>query len=102
MSPQEFTAAAIKISGRKAWMGKLAAELGVDRSTIYRITLREQVPGPVEVALKGLLQAKRANAAIEKEARRLGLVKRLPRGYDKPHVRSRKKKAASRKFLPYH
>ena len=84
MTPEEFAGAAIKIYGRKGWKTQLARDLGVDPTTIWRIVKREreQVPGPYEVALKGLLEHRRRQVALEREARKL-----LPRKF-------RKRKAA--------
>lgn len=76
MTPDAFIAHAIKIYGRKKWKPKLAADLGVDVSTIHRIVKRPQVPGPYEVALNGMMEHHRKTVALEKEARKL-----LPRKF---------------------
>ena len=94
MTPDELQTAAHKIYGRKKWKPKLAADLGVNTSTIFRIMHREQVPGPVEVAVKALLENRKRQVALEREARKL-----LPRGYRRKNVAPRKK--AVRKLIPY-
>lgn len=71
MTPDQFKAAGLRLYGRKKWMVALARDLGVDRTTVYRYTRREQIPGPVEVAMAGLLQNKKARDEIEKAARQL-------------------------------
>jgi hypothetical protein len=85
MNGEEFARIATKIYGRKKWKVKLAEDLGVDRITIYRMTKREQIPGPYEVALRGLLEHRKREIALEKEARKL-----LPRGYKIRNVAPRK------------
>jgi phosphotransacetylase len=71
MTPEQLQTAAIKIYGRKKWKPKLAADLGINTSTIFRIMHREQVPGPVEVATKALLENRRRQVVLEREARKL-------------------------------
>jgi hypothetical protein len=88
VTPSQLETAAHKIYGRKKWKPSLARDLGVDTSTIFRIMHREQVPGPVEVAVKGLLQNRLAQIKIDKEARRL-LSRKLKRKKIKPPKRQR-------------
>jgi hypothetical protein len=76
MTPEQFTQAAIKIYGRKKWKPKLAAALGVDVATIFRMVKREHIPGPYEVAMNGLLEHRRQEVVLEKAARKL-----LPRKF---------------------
>lgn len=76
MNGTQFTAAGIKVYGRKKWKAKLAADLGIDEVTVWRYTRKEQVPGPVEVALNGLMEHRRQQAVLEKAARKL-----LPRKF---------------------
>ena len=71
MNPDQFKSAAVKIFGRKKWQPQLAAHLGCNVSTIHRLMKREQIPGPYEVALQGMLEHKKRQIALEKEARRL-------------------------------
>lgn len=71
MTPAQLLTAAHKIYGRKKWKTYLARDLGVDVSTIHRIMKREQVAGPYEVALNGLLEHRKKEIALEKEARKL-------------------------------
>lgn len=78
MTPEDFTKIAHKIYGRKKWKAQLARDLGVDPVTVYRITKRPQVPGPYEVALNGLMEHRRKEIALEKEARKL-----MPRKFRK-------------------
>ena len=71
MNPDQFKSAATKIFGRKKWQVHLAEHLGCNVSTIHRLMKREQIPGPYEVALQGMLEHKKRQIALEKEARRL-------------------------------
>lgn len=87
MTPLDFAKSAVRIYGRKHWKALLARDLGVDVSTIHRIGKRDQVPGPYEVALNGMVENWRQRTALEKAARKL-----LPRGYKKRHVAPRKRK----------
>jgi len=92
MTPSQLESAAHKIYGRKKWKPSLARDLGVDTSTIFRIMHREQVPGPVEVAVKGLLQNRLAQIRLEKQARRL--LPRVRRVRIKPPKKRAKIRAA--------
>lgn len=76
MTPDQLQQTAIRIYGRKRWKAHLARDLGVDVSTIHRLTHRAQVPGPYEVALRGMLDHRKREIALEKEARKL-LPRRL-------------------------
>jgi DNA-binding transcriptional regulator LsrR (DeoR family) len=95
MNPDQFTQLGIRLYGRKAWKAELAIALGVNRTTIHRLTKREQIPGPVEVALKGLVEHKRRQDELDKAAVKLArklkvpykLKKRRPR---KPYTRQPK------------
>jgi hypothetical protein len=71
MNPDQFKSAATKIFGRKKWQVHLAEHLGCNVSTIHRLMKREQIPGPYEVALQGMLEHRKRQIALEKEARRL-------------------------------
>ena len=82
MTPTEMKSAGIRIYGRKGWKTRLALDLGVDESTIFRIMHREQVPPVYDVAIAGLLEHKRRQDVLDREARKL-----LPRKF-------RKRKAA--------
>ncbi len=96
MTPETFISNAIRIYGRKKWKPKLAADLGVDVSTIHRLVKRTQIPGPYEVALNGMLEHRRQEIILEKAARKL-----LPRGYKKRNVAPRKRpKAKASKPTP--
>ena len=90
MTPAQFQTAAIKIFGRKKWAPQVAAALGVDRVTIYRLMKRETVAGPYEVAINGMLQNKSARDKLEKEARKL-----LPRKFRKRPLKSKRKTDAT-------
>lgn len=88
MTPLQLQSAGHRLYGRKHWKKKLADAVGVDVSTIHRIAKREQVPGLVEVAVKGLLEHKQRQDVLDKAARAL-----LPKGYKKRHRAPRKKPA---------
>jgi len=85
MDVDQLTAAGRKLFGHKHWKLKLAQALGVNPATIYRMVKRLKaaagtreglVPGPYEVAIKGMLQHKRAQDVLDKAARKL-----LPRKF---------------------
>ena len=84
MTPIEFKTKAMRIYGKRGWVEKLARVIGVNRTTIFRMMGREQVAGPYEVALLGLVEQHRREREIEKAARKL-----LPR---KRRVKKGKKK----------
>ena len=71
VTPADFIKTAIRVYGRKKWKPQLARDLGVDVSTIHRICKRDQVPGPYEVALNGLMEHRRQEIELEKAARKL-------------------------------
>ena len=83
MTPDHLKSAGIKLYGRKKWQAHLADALAVDRSTIFRMLKRKQVPGPVEVAIKGMLENKKARDVLERQARKLlprrVRIRRVPR-----------------------
>ena len=79
MTPDQLKAAGIRLYGRGRWKSKLAAALAVDVSTIHRLTKRAGIPGPYEVAVRGLIENKKAMTEAEKVARKLGLVPRKRR-----------------------
>lgn len=93
MTPEQLRTAGIRLYGRKRWKSHLARALAVDVSTIHRMCARPEIPGPYEVAIKGLVQNKQAQERLEREARKLGLVPR----------KRRKKvlKPRERKLIPY-
>jgi hypothetical protein len=78
VKPDQFTQLGIRLYGRKAWKAELAIALGVNRTTIHRLTKREQIPGPVEVALKGLIEHKRRQDELNKAAVKLARKMKLP------------------------
>ena len=79
MTPTQLQAAAHKLYGRKKWKFKLADALAVNVSTIHRIMHRPEVPGPYEVAIRGLQANKKAMDGAAKLARKMGLVPRKKR-----------------------
>ena len=93
MTPAQLETAGVRLYGRKKWKTKLADALAVNVSTIHRIMHRPEVPGPVEVAVKGLIENLKARQAAEKEARRLGLVPR--------RRRKRVLQPGEKKLIPY-
>jgi hypothetical protein len=71
VTPADFVQTAIRVYGRKKWKPQLARDLGVDVSTIHRIVKRDQIPGPYEVALRGLIAHRQQEIVLEKAARKL-------------------------------
>jgi hypothetical protein len=91
MSPEQFKIAGIRLFGRKHWKSKLADALAVDVSTIHRLGARKEIPGPYEIAVRGMIENKRRQEETEREARKLGLVPR----------KRRKKVLKARRPVPY-
>lgn len=85
MTPDQLKTTAIKIYGRKKWKPSLARDLGLDTSTVFRMMHREQVPGPVEVAVRGLLDHRQREIELERAARKL-----VPRKFRKRSPRKPK------------
>lgn len=86
MTPTELEKLARRIFRDKPsfWKARLSRVLCVDKSTIHRMMKRPEIPGPVEVAVRGLLEHKKKQDALEREARkllpaRLRRKKRIPR-----------------------
>jgi hypothetical protein len=76
MTSEQFVAAGHKLFGTKRWKSQMARMLGIHVVTVYRLAgiapdAVKQIPGPVEVAVKGLLQHKRAQDILDREARKL-------------------------------
>jgi hypothetical protein len=101
MTPADFIKAGQRLYGRKKWKFCLARDLGINVSTVHRMTQldttvdppvfkRAQIPGPCEIALKAMLENKKARDKLEKEARKL-----LPRKLRKRKT-PRKPRAATR------
>lgn len=97
MTPSQLEIAGIRLFGRRHWKAKMAHALAVDVSTIHRIGKRAEVPGPYEVAIKGLLENKKQIDAAAATARKLGLVPRkrrkkvlVPRGKKPRHPKKEK------------
>lgn len=68
MTPPELQRIASRMYGRKHWRSRLALNLGLDNSTVWRATKKEKIPFLMEVAVRGLderhkllRQAARAN-----------------------------------------
>jgi hypothetical protein len=76
MSPEQFRKVCIRVYGRRKWQIQIADALGVHQGTIFRMMHREQVPGPYEVALLGIVEHWKRQMEIEKAARKL-----LPRRF---------------------
>jgi hypothetical protein len=76
MTPDQFQKTAVRIFGRKHWKAQMARAMGVDVSTIHRLGKRDQIPGPYEVALQGMLAHALEQRKLEAAARRL-----LPRKF---------------------
>ena len=89
MTPDHLKTSGIRLYGRKKWKAQLAAALAVDVSTIHRLMHRPEVPGPYEVAIKGLLANKKQMDEAAALARKMGLV---PRRRRKKVLKPREKK----------
>lgn len=72
MTRDQFVKAGVRLFGRKHWKAELAKALGVDPSTIHRLANRnEYIPGPYEVAVKGMVAFKEQQDELEKKARQI-------------------------------
>jgi methylphosphotriester-DNA--protein-cysteine methyltransferase len=94
VTPADFVSTAIRVYGRKKWKPQLARDLGVNVSTIHRIVKREQVPGPYEVALNGLMEHRRQEIVLEKAARKL-----VPRKFRKRRLAPGKPRPAKPRLI---
>lgn len=71
MTPTELVSIGHRLYGRKRWKTLLAQALGVDRTTIHRLTGRAQIPGPYDIAVNAIWANAQARFKLEKEARKL-------------------------------
>lgn len=70
MTPTDFKKAGIRMYGRKHWRRELSVNLGMDASTIWRMSTRSSdVPHVVEVAVKGLLEKYKVLRAATRDER---------------------------------
>lgn len=57
MTPEEFKRIGIRMYGRKHWRREYSIHLGLNASTIWRMSTRTaDIPSVVEVAVRGLLE----------------------------------------------
>lgn len=77
MTPAELERIAKRLYGRKHWRSRLAANLGLDNSTVWRATKKEKIPFLMEVAVRGLderdKQLKSLQRQEDERLRQLGL-----------------------------
>lgn len=77
MTPAEFERIGKRMYGRKHWCSRLAANLGLDNSTIWRATKKEKIPFLMEVAVRGLderdKQLKSLQRQEDERQRQMGL-----------------------------
>lgn len=71
MTPEQMKQAGQRLYGQKKWQTHLADALGVDASTIFRMAHRKAIPGPYVVAINSLLEHKRQQDELNKQAKRL-------------------------------
>src|SRR3977135_1772704 len=97
MTPETFISIGQRLYGRRAWKSRLARDLGVNVGTVHRMVKRPVIPGPYEVAMKAMLENKRARDKLVKEARKL-----LPRQFRKrsPRAALSRAKQIARKKVP--
>lgn len=67
MTPQELERIGKRMYGRKHWCSRLAANLGLDNSTIWRATKKEKIPFLVEVAVRGLDQRDKQLKTLQRQ-----------------------------------
>lgn len=77
MTPVELERIARRMYGRKHWCSRLALNLGVDNTTVWRMKKREKIPFLMEVAVRGLderdKQLKTLQRQDDEQQRKLGL-----------------------------
>lgn len=77
MTPVEFERIGKRLYGRKRWCSRLALNLGLDNSTVWRATKKEKIPFLMEVAVRGLderdKQLKSLQRQEDERLRNLGL-----------------------------
>lgn len=77
MTPAELERIGKRMYGRKHWRSRLALNLGLDNSTIWRLAKKEAVPHLMEVAVRGLderdKQLKSLQRQEDERLRQLGL-----------------------------
>lgn len=77
MTPPELERIACRMYGRKHWRSRLASNLGLDNSTVWRATKKPQIPFLMEVAVRGLderdKQLKNLQRQEDERLRSLGL-----------------------------
>lgn len=66
MTPLDLERIACRMYGRKHWRSRLAANLGLDNSTIWRATKKPQIPFLMEVAVRGLDERHKLIRSAEK------------------------------------
>jgi hypothetical protein len=72
MNRDDFIRIGIRMYGVKHWRREYSVNLGIDHSTVWRISKREQdIPPVVEVAVRGLLDKYRARSRATRELREL-------------------------------
>lgn len=77
MTPSELERIARRMYGRKHWRSRLALNLGLDNSTVWRATKKEAIPHLMEVAVRGLDERDKQLKALQRQddeqQRKLGL-----------------------------
>ena len=101
MTPADLEKAGHRLFGRKKWKPQLAAALGVNTATVFRMMHRAEVSGPCTVAIKALLENKRRIDELNKEADRLLRDRKRLKHATEKHAREKKRAAARRKLVPY-
>jgi hypothetical protein len=72
LTREEFQRIGIRMYGVKHWRREYSVNLGINHSTVWRISKREQdIPPVVEVAVRGLLDKYRARSRATRELREL-------------------------------
>lgn len=77
MTPIELERIARRMYGRKHWRSRLALNLGLDNSTVWRATKKQQIPFLMEVAVRGLDERDKQLRSLQRQEdeqqRKLGL-----------------------------
>ncbi len=98
MTPVDLERIGKRIYGTKHWPAKLALNLGINVSTLWRHRQREKIPYLVEVAVRGLADRHRQLVELERaENERLRAL-----GIKRPRLRRKKgaKKRVKKKPMP--
>ena len=89
MNSAELERIAKRLYGRKHWRSRLAANLGLDNSTVWRATKKLQIPFLMEVAVRGLDERYKLLRSAEKANNEM----LRQQGLKRPRLKRKKREA---------